>query len=66
MKKYSKGKRQQNKEAKKQAAAASSGPGEATLRLRRRVSGRDSIVSQATAPTNIALAGDSSPVSLFK
>lgn len=51
MKKYSKGKRQQNKEAKKQKAAnGSSDP--AHLKLKKRVSGKDSIVSEVTAPTN--------------
>lgn len=67
MKKYSKGKRQQNKAAKKEKhAAAHSTVVDPTLRIRKRVSGKDSIVSQATAPTCIAGAGDSSPTSIFK
>jgi len=67
MKKYSKGKRQQNKEAKK-AAALGSTDLPSSLRLKKRVSGAVSIDSQVTAPTNIKrdatfLTVDSSPIS---
>ena len=68
MKKYSKGKRQQNKEAKK-AAALGSTEQLSALKLKKRVSGAVSMDSQATAPTNIKreatfLTNDSSPMSL--
>ena len=62
MKKYSKGKRQMNKEAKRQAAAQVSTENQGMLKIKKRVSGRDSIVSQATAPSNINPSGGASPM----
>lgn len=59
MKKYSKDKRQQNKEARK--ATKQSNEAGQSLKIKKRVSGRDSIVSMVTAPTNVTPVGDTSP-----
>jgi len=59
MKKYSKDKRQQNKEARKQTKQSNE-PSQ-SLKIKKRVSGRDSIVSMVTAPTNVTPVGDTSP-----
>ena len=64
MKKYSKDKRQQNKEARKQTKKDSASKDDvAQLKLKRRVSAKDSIVSDFTAPTYITPPSESSPKS---